>query len=310
MSRAFNPFAAFDALFHFGSIQDSTSVAAQDSTPVATTIAASIAAKGVSAGQKERRVRDREPRGREHSGGPDHKVLMPHEFSAPVTPRLPPTLLFLGAMQSPSQGAMQGHFQGAMKGHFQGANHQPKNVQQSIAPRREVRKIIERIESLVATHHFSEEIAKLVMRLLAILKIGCNSEDDSILRVVHMIVSIVCIGYHKISKIFATMSVSELSFHELMMMFGHSHYTDGLFDDLAIIGISEEDTKSLSCSTIADPTKCFFYNFAGRIVPSQDEVREILRKRLQPVSGESSTVCVEPSIEQKQIHQAFLDALY
>ena len=124
-----------------------------------------------------------------------------------------------GAMQSPSQGAMQGHFQGAMKGHFQGANHQPKNVQQSMAPRREVRKIIERIESLVATHHFSEEIAKLVMRLLAILKIGCNSEDDSILRVVHMIVSIVCIGYHKISKIFATMSVSELSFHELMMLF-------------------------------------------------------------------------------------------
>ena len=306
MSRAFNPFAAFDALFQFGSIQDSTPVAAQDSTPVATTIAASIAAKGVSAGQKERRVRDREPRGREHSGGPDHKVLTPHEFSAPVTPRLPPTLLFLGAMQGPSQG----HFQGAMQGHFQGANHQPKNVQQSMAPRREVRKIIERIESLVATHHFSEEIAKLVMRLLAILKIGCNSEDDSILRVVHMIVSIVCIGYHKISKIFATMSVSELSFHELMMMFGHSHYTDGLFDDLAIIGISEEDTKSLSCSTIADPTKCFFYNFAGRIVPSQDEVREILRKRLQPVSGESSTVCVEPSIEQKQIHQAFLDALY
>lgn len=306
MSREFNPFAAFDALFQFGSIQDSTPVAAQASTPVATTIAASIAAKDVSARQKGRSVRDREPRGREHSGGPDHKVLTPHEFSAPVTPRLPPTLLFLGAMQSPSQG----HFQGAMQGHFQGANHQPKNVQQSMAPRREVRKIIERIESLVATHHFSEEIAKLVMRLLAILKIGCNSEDDSILRVVHMIVSIVCIGYHKISKIFATMPVSELSFHELMMMFGHSHYTDGLFNDLAIIGISEEDTKSLSCSTIADPTKCFFYNFAGRIVPSQDEVREILRKRLQPVSGESSTVCVEPSIEQKQIHQAFLDALY
>ena len=196
----------------------------------------------------------------------------------------------------------------------------PKKMQQHIR-----RAVVKRIESL-ETHHDSEKIAKFVMRFLATLKIGCNREDDSILRVVDMLVSIVCIGYHKISKIFATIPVSELSFHELMMMFGHSHYTDVLFEELAIIGISEDDTKSLSCETIADPRKCFFYNFAGRIVPSRDEVFEILRKRLEPVvpvvSVDSSVrmvqevqeVQVDPKVlaeqqRKQELHQEFLDAL-
>jgi len=195
----------------------------------------------------------------------------------------------------------------------------PKKMQQHVR-----RAVVKRIESL-ETHHDSDKIAKLVMHFLATLKIACDRNDDSILRVVDMLVSIVCIGYHKISKIFATMPVSGLSFHELMMMFGHSHYTDVLFEELAIIGISEEDTKSLSCETIADPRKCFFYNFAGRIVPSREEVFEILRKRLDPVVSvdpvdssvrvvqavprEFSIDFVELSMEQRQIHQAFLDAL-
>ena len=193
----------------------------------------------------------------------------------------------------------------------------PKKMQQHIR-----RAVVKRIESL-ETHHDSEKIAKFVMRFLATLKIGCNREDDSILRVVDMLVSIVCIGYHKISKIFATIPVSELSFHALMMMFGHSHYTDDLFKELAIIGISEDDTKSLSCASNADPRKCFFYNFAGRIVPSRDEVFEILRKRLEPVVPVDPVDPVDSSVQEVQVdpkvlaeqqrkqelHQAFLDTL-
>ena len=200
------------------------------------------------------------------------------------------------------------------------SDNQPKKMQQHVR-----RAVVRRIESLM-THHDSDKIAKFVMRFLANLKIAPDGDDTSILRVVDMLVSIVCIGYHKISKIFATIPVSELSFHELMMMFGHSHYTDVLFEELAIIGISEDDTKSLSCETIADPTKCFFYNFAGRIVPSRDEVFEILRERSQPVvsvvSVDSSVrmvqevqeVQVDPKVlaeqQRKQdLHQEFLDAL-
>lgn len=199
----------------------------------------------------------------------------------------------------------------------------PKKMQQPMAL-----VVVKLIESLM-THHDSDKIAELVMRLIAILKIAPDGNDMSILRVVDMLVSIVCIGYHNISKIFATIPVSEISFHELMMKFGHFHYTDRLFEELAIIGISEEDTKSLSCATNADPRKCFFYNFAGRIVPSQDQVREILRKRLDPVVSvdpvdssvrlvqevqEVQEVPVDPTILAEQqlkqkLHQAFLDAL-
>ena len=193
----------------------------------------------------------------------------------------------------------------------------PKKMQQHIR-----RAVVKRIESL-ETHHESDKIAKFVMRFLANLKIAPDGDDTSILRVVDMLVSIVCIGYHKISKIFATIPVSELSFHELMMMFGHSHYTDVLFEELAIIGISEDDTKSLSCETIADPRKCFFYNFAGRIVPSRDEVFEILRKRLEPVVPVDPVDPVDSSVQEVQVdpkvlaeqqrkqelHQAFLDTL-
>lgn len=193
-------------------------------------------------------------------------------------------------------------------------DNQPKKMQQHIR-----RAVVKRIESL-ETHHDSDKIAKFVMRFLAILKIAPDGDDTSILRVVDMLVSIVCIGYHKISKIFATIPVSELSFHALMMMFGHSHYTNDLFKELAIIGISEEDTKSLFCETIADPTKCFFYIFAGRIVPSRDEVFEILRERSQPVVPVDSVVQdvqdvqVDPKVlaeqqRKQELHQEFLDAL-
>jgi hypothetical protein len=197
----------------------------------------------------------------------------------------------------------------------------PKKMQQHVR-----RGDVERIESLM-THHDSDKIAELVMRLIAILKIAPDGDDKTILRVVDMLVSIVCIGYHKISKIFVTKpAILELSFHELMMKFGHFHYIDRLFEELAIIGISEEDTKSLSCSTIAHPRKCFFYNFAGRIVPSQDQVREILRKRSQPVVPVDSVVPVVQAVqavqeiqvdpiilaEQKrkqELHQKFLNIL-
>lgn len=157
-------------------------------------------------------------------------------------------------------------------------------------------KKIRRIESL--QHHFnSTEISIYVMRLLAILKIDCDRDDDSILHVVNIIVSIVCICYDKVSKIFATMPLSELSFHQLSSLFGHSEYRIELFKELAIIGISEEDTKNLFCSTVADPTKNFFYLFAGRIVPSQD-------KEVQAVQKVPTVLA-----ELQELHKAYLAAL-
>ena len=122
------------------------------------------------------------------------------------------------------------------------------------------------------------------MCILATLNIRCNRGDDSILRVVQHIVSIIRINYRNFEEIFSTKpAILELSFHDLMTKkFTHSHYTEPLFDDLAIIGISEESTKSLFCTTNPEPEKCFNNIFARRIVPSQDQVREIIRKRSQP----------------------------
>ena len=157
------------------------------------------------------------------------------------------------------------------------------------------KKII-RIESL--QHHFnSTGISNMVMHLLAILKIDCDRDDDSILHVVNIIVSIVCFCYDKISKIFATMPLSELSFHQLSSLFGHSEYRIELFKELAIIGISEEDTSNLFCSTVADPAKNFFYLFAGRIVPSQD-------KEVQEVQKVPTVLA-----ELQELHKAYLAAL-
>jgi hypothetical protein len=237
MPALVNPLYAFDASF---------------SKPVATTIAASIAAKGVSAEQKGR--------GRE-----------------------PPL------------------------------NNSWVSMHKSF--RSEVREIIRRIDSLEA-HFYSEGIANLVMRLLAILEIVCSRDDDSILRVVDMLVSIICFCYDKISKIFATMPLSELSFHQLSSLFGHSEYRIELFKELAIIGISEDDTKNLFCSKVADPTKNFFYIFAGRIVPSQVKIREMISKRSQPVVpvDKVQEVQVDPTVlteqqRKQELHNEFLNIL-
>jgi hypothetical protein len=237
MPALVNPLDAFDASF---------------SKQVATTIAASIAAKGVSAEQKGR---GREP-----------------EFNDPLM-----------------------------------------SMHKSL--RSEVREIIRRIDSL-ESHFYSEGIANLVMRLLAILEIVCSRDDDSILRVVDMLVSIICFCYDKISKIFATMPLSELSFHQLSSLFGHSDYTSILFKELTIIGISEDDTRSLYCSKVADPTKNFFYIFAGRIVPSQVKIREMISKRSQPVVpvDKVQEVQVDPTVlteqQRKQVlHNEFLNIL-
>lgn len=177
-----------------------------------------------------------------------------------------------------------------------------------------------RIESL-EYHCNSTKISNLVMRLLAILKINCDRDDDSILRVVDIIVSIVCFSYDKISKIFetATTQLSELSFHQLSSLFGHSEYGIVLFKELAIIGISEDATRSLYCSTVADPAKNFYYIFAGRIVPSQVKIREMIRKRSQPVVpvvpvNEVQEVQVDPTVlteqqRKQELHKEFLNVL-